>query len=294
MMALWRIHILFLTGGLIGVLALYGWASASPSAPSDHSFRFQQHHAQAHELERHQVMTAARDDNGAEDAPVELNAAAEPVGMEEDADGWVEGLVTIPDPLEPVNRVFFQFNDKLYFWFLKPVGRGYGYVVPQTARVSIRNFFSNLIMPIRAVSCLLQGKIKGLGIEVLRFVVNTTAGFAGFQDVAKQHLDLPLQDEDLGQVLAFYGIGPGFYIDLPFLGPSSLRATVGWVGQLYLNPLDYLVKDWWPNIGVRSSDLVNRTSLRIGEYESLKDAALDPYVALRDAYYQYRISQIEK
>ncbi|MDZ7695978.1 MAG: VacJ family lipoprotein [Deltaproteobacteria bacterium] len=293
-MARWRIHILFLMGGMIGFLTLCRWASASPPSPYDHSFQFQEHHAQAHELERHKVTVASRNDTDAEDAPVELNEAAEPVGMEEDADGWAEGLVTIPDPLEPVNRVFFQFNDKLYFWVLKPVGQGYGYVVPQTARVCIRNFFSNLIMPIRAVSCLLQGKIEGLGIEVLRFVVNTTAGFAGFQDVAKQQLDLPLQDEDLGQVLAFYGIGPGFYIDLPFLGPSSLRATVGWVGQLYLNPLDYLVEDWWSNIGVRSCDLVNRTSLRIGEYESLKDAALDPYVALRDAYYQYRISQIEK
>jgi len=112
--------------------------------------------------------------------------------------------------------------------------------------------------------------------------------------VAKQALDYPIQDEDLGQVMAFYGIGPGFYLNLPFLGASTLRDTAGWVGGLYLNPLDYIIEDWWPNIGARTFYIVNNTSLRIGEYEALKDASLDPYVAMRDAYFQYRRNQIEK
>ena len=189
---------------------------------------------------------------------------------------------------------FFAFNDAAYFWFFKPVGEGYSFVMPQVLRVSIRNFFTNLSMPIRLVSSLLQGKIKSVGMILVRFVVNSSAGFLGFQDVAKLALDYPVQDEDLGQVFAFYGIGPGFYLNLPFLGASSLRDTVGWVGGLYLNPLDYIVEDWWANIGVRAFDMTNKTSLRIGEYEALKDASLDPYVAMRDAYFQYRLNQIEK
>ena len=281
-------------GGLIVLLAVCGWAADSPPSGLYHDAEFQDHHVEPQELAQNEVPAASPETDDSADAPKELEEAAEPVGMEEDADGWAEELSAIPDPLEHMNRVFFQFNDKLYFWVLKPVSEGYSWALPQTARLCVRNFFSNLIMPIRAVSCLLQGKIKGLGIEVLRFVVNTTVGFAGFQDVARQQLELPIQDEDLGQVFAFYGIGPGFYIDLPMLGPSSLRDTVGWVGQLYLNPLDYIVEDWLPNIGVRSCDLVNRTSLRIGDYEALKRASLDPYVALRDAYHQYRISQTEK
>ncbi len=199
-----------------------------------------------------------------------------------------------PDPLEPMNRAFFTFNDKAYFWFFKPVAEGYNTVMPEVLRLSIKNFFTNLSMPIRLVSCLLQGKIKGVGITLVRFVVNSSAGFLGFQDVAKLALDYPVQDEDLGQVFAFYGIGPGFYLNLPFLGASSLRDTTGWVAGLYLNPWDYIVEDFWPNMGGRAFDMMNKTSLRVGEYEALKDAALDPYVAMRDAYFQYRLNQIEK
>jgi len=216
----------------------------------------------------------------------------------EDSEAWpedetVEGSL-YPDPLEPMNRAFFAFNDAAYFWVFKPVGEGYSYVIPEVMRISFRNFFTNLSMPIRLVSSLLQGKIKSVGMILVRFVVNSSVGFLGFQDVAKQALDYPIQDEDLGQVMAFYGIGPGFYLNLPFLGASTLRDTVGWVGGLYLNPLDYIIEDWWPNIGVRTFYIVNNTSLRIGEYEALKDASLDPYVAMRDAYFQYRRNQIEQ
>ncbi len=216
----------------------------------------------------------------------------------EDSEDWPEDELSeesiFPDPLEPMNRAFFTFNDAAYFWFFKPVGEGYSVVMPEVLRVAIRNFFTNLSMPIRLVSSLLQGKIESVGIILVRFVVNSSAGFLGFEDVAKQALDYPVQDEDLGQVFAFYGMGPGFYLNLPFLGAGSLRDTVGWVGGLYLNPLDYFVEDWWPNIGIRAFDMTNKASLRIGEYEALKDASLDPYVAMRDAYFQYRLNQIEK
>lgn len=200
----------------------------------------------------------------------------------------------IPDPFEPLNRCFFQFNDKFYFWVLKPVSKGYNTVAPELLRVSIRNFFSNLCMPIRAVSCLLQGKITGFGEELLRFVVNSSAGFLGFQDVAKQALNIEMRDEDLAQTLGFYGIGPGFYIHLPILGPFSGRSLFGWAGEQFLNPVDYFFDSWTLLLSIRSYDYVNRASLRIGEYEALKRAALDPYVSLRNGYWQYRENKIKE
>ncbi len=200
----------------------------------------------------------------------------------------------IPDPLEPMNRVFFQFNDKLYFWVLKPVGTVYEKVFPELLRICVRNFFSNLYMPVRAVNCLLQGKFEGFGKELVRFAVNSTAGFCGFQDVAKQALKWDKQEEDFGQTLAFYGVGPGCYINLPVLGPSSLRDTVGWVGDQFINPLDIFGESWVANLSLRCYDWVNLTSLRLGEYESFKRAALDPYVAMREAFWQYRQNQIKK
>ena len=117
-------------------------------------------------------------------------------------------------------------------------------------------------------------------------------------DVAKIALDMDIQDEDLGQTLAFYGFGHGIYLNWPFLGPSSIRDTLGWAGDLYFDPLNYAFKDYRysfaVNLAVRGYDRVNTSSLKLGEYEAFKRAALDPYVAMRDAYVQYRVSRIKE
>ncbi len=205
-----------------------------------------------------------------------------------------EEVETIADPLEPINRIFFVFNDKLYFWLLKPIAKGYSKVVPEPARVGVRNFFSNLLMPVRLVNCLLQGKFRAAGTEALRFIINSTVGFLGVQDVAKNEGHLEVHEEDLGQSLGAFGLGPGIYINWPIFGPSSLRDTVGMIGDFFLDPINYSVTRTKYRIAVKGYDKVNRTSLTIGDYESLKKAALDPYVAVRDAYFQYRRSLIKK
>lgn len=199
----------------------------------------------------------------------------------------------IPDPFEPINRIFFHFNDKLYFWVLKPVATGYKKVTPDQFRICVRNFFSNLLMPIRAVNCLLQGKFQGFGSELLRFFVNSTVGMLGLMDPAQTALKLEKQDEDFGQTLGLYGLGPGFFINWPILGPSSVRGTVGLVGDMYLDPVIWTSLDLGERFVIRGYELVNTTSLSLGEYDALKKAALDPYVALRDAYYQYRQNKIK-
>ncbi len=205
-----------------------------------------------------------------------------------------EERVEIADPLEPFNRAMFHFNDKFYFWLLKPVAQGYKEVVPEPARISVKNFFSNLGFPIRFLSCLLQADFSGAATEAGRFSINTIWGIGGLMDPASsRELDLKKQDTDIGLTLASYGVGHGFYLVWPFLGPSSPRDTIDLAGRFLLNPLSYITP-WYYPLGIKALDVVNVTSLSIGDYESLKEAAIDPYVALRDAYIQYRQKQIKR
>jgi len=159
--------------------------------------------------------------------------------------------------------------------------------------VGVRNFFSNVTTPVRLVNCLLQADPKCAGTETERFLLNTTIGLAGFLDPAKKKFKIEKRDRDFGQTLGVWGIGPAFYIDWPILGPSSLRDTVGYVGDLTLDPRTYLpARFLFVEMGIWVLDKVNGVSLEIGEYEDLKKAAIDPYIALRDAYYQYRQNKI--
>jgi len=198
------------------------------------------------------------------------------------------------DPLSSWNKGMFHFNDKLYFWVLKPLARGYTAITPDVFRRGVKNFFYNLTMPVRLVNCLFQGKGNAAASEFARFVINTTAGGLGFGNPADQNPDLVVSTgEDLGQTFGKYGIGNGFYIVWPILGPSTLRDSVGLVGDYFLNPLSYVeYSETW--MAVKGFDLVNRTSFHIGEYEALKNSALDPYVALRNSYLQYREKKIKE
>lgn len=205
-----------------------------------------------------------------------------------------EEYAGISDPLEPINRVFFQFNDKLYFWFLKPVSSGYKAVVPNPARIGVKNFFSNLAFPIRFVNCILQAKFEGAGYEVGRFLTNSILGLGGFINVAEKQFNMKAYDEDFGQTLGAYGLGNGFYINWPVLGPSTLRDTIGDAGDFFLDPVYYADLDTTYDISIKGYEKVNDTSLVIGDYEDLKKSAIDPYIAFRDAYFQYRRNKVEK
>ena len=204
-----------------------------------------------------------------------------------------EEPVRIADPLYPWNNAMYQFNDKLYFWALKPVAQGYSAVFPEDIRVAIGNVFYTVTTPIRFVGDLLQLKIKKAGNELVRLVYNSTVGVLGMVDAAKVDLDIPRHDEDLGQTLGTYGIGHGVYIVWPFFGPSSLRDTVGLIGDGFLDPV-YYITPWEASLGVKAYDKVNDTSLHIGDYEDLIEAAVDPYVAIRDAYVQHRKKQVKE
>jgi phospholipid-binding lipoprotein MlaA len=201
--------------------------------------------------------------------------------------------IQIADPLAPWNRLMFHVNDKLYFWFLKPLAQGYRFVFPVFIRNGVKNFFRNIYTPIRFTSCLLQGKGTAAGNEFSSFFINSTWGVLGFGEPAQKKLQFKLSDEDLGQTFGAYGIGNGFYIVWPVLGPSTLRDSVGSAGDRFLNPISY-VEPTGAAIGIWFYDRLNETSFRIGEYETVKQAAIDPYVAVRNGYIQFRNARVEE
>ena len=143
--------------------------------------------------------------------------------------------------------------------------------------MGVRNFFSNFTTPVRLVNCLLQARLKGAGNETARFFINTTLGIAGVLDPAKKAFKIEKQEADFGQTLGVWGMGPVFYIHWPILGPSTLRETVGYVGDTLLDVRTYLPREFLiVNASAWVLEKVNETSLTLGEYESLKKAALDP------------------
>ncbi len=211
------------------------------------------------------------------------------VGVEEESAG--NGGLYIADPIEPWNRAMYHFNDKLYFWLLKPVAQGYKAVLPEDLRAVFVNFYENIKAPILIVNHLLQGRPGNAGTELTRFVINSTMGAAGLRDCAGDCFGIKRQKAEFGQTLGKYGIGFGFYLVWPILGPSCPRDTVGWLGDLALTPTTYMSPHYASTetaAGFTVHDKINDLSFHIGDYEAIKKAAIDPYVALRDAYVQHR------
>jgi phospholipid-binding lipoprotein MlaA len=226
-----------------------------------------------------------------EEAPFEEDPFEEdPFG---NADSDDEPAVQVADPLIGWNRIMFHINDKLYFWVLKPVSKGYRVVIPTKVRIGLKNFFTNLLGPLRFTNCLLQNKGEAAEAELVRFVMNSTIGVLGFGNPAKKYPNLALNDEDFGQTFGRWGIGQGFYIVWPVLGPSTLRDSFGMVGDSFLKPY-YYVEPRESILGLWALDRVNTVSFHIGDWESFKEMALDPYEASRDFHIQYRKNQVAK
>lgn len=200
----------------------------------------------------------------------------------------------IADPLESLNRGMFIVNDRLYFWVLKPVATGWRNITPSPVRTGIRNVFYNLTAPVRVINQLLQGKGKAAAAETGKFFVNSIWGIFGLIDASQQLPSLQVPPEDLGQTLGHWGIGNGFYLVLPLLGPSTLRDGIGQVGDFFLQPTSYADWNLETRIGKSALETVNSTSFRIGDYETIKGASLDPYTAVRNGYVQMRMQAVSR
>ncbi len=205
------------------------------------------------------------------------------------------------DPLSGYNKIMTNFNDKFYIHILNPVAKTYKKALPKPIRKGIDNFLDNLMYPMRLLNNLLQFKFKNSYLETQRFLLNSTIGLAGFIDVANDNFHIKQHTEDFGQTLGYYGIGSGFYIVWPLLGPSNLRDSVGLVTDSIINPMTYMENRGYnlfdnstEALGVTVEKTINYSSLHVGEYEKLKKDAIDLYPFLRNIYEQRRKKEISE
>lgn len=211
-----------------------------------------------------------------------------------ETDPFAKKSQPVPDPLEKLNRAMFDLNDKLYFVFWKPLATIYSAYIPCGVRSGIKNVFENIKMPVRFLNNLLQCKPDRAGNEVKRFLINTTLGMGGFFDVAHTHFKMNAYDEDFGQTLGVWGFKHKLYLNLPILGPSSGRDVIGRAVDVVTTPLFYMPVELGVSAGIRGGEMVNWTSLKMGEYEDFKKSAVDPYVSMRDGYIQYREDEVAR
>lgn len=216
----------------------------------------------------------------------------------DDDDDFLDSIDTgsiIADPIEPWNRFWFGFNDILIENVVSPVHKGYRYITPEGMRTGVSNAYRNIKFPIRFVNCLLQGKGREAGVEFSSFMLNTTAGLGGIFDVASSHKKIvEPQNEDGGQTLGVWGVGEGFYIVWPLLGPSNLRDTFGLGIDYFANPLNYMFDSWEVDLAVSGYLIFNGLDETINAYETMKGIAVEPYTAIRDGYTQLRRAEIAR
>lgn len=187
---------------------------------------------------------------------------------------------TSSDPLEGLNRSIYAFNNTADKYILRPVAKGYNSAVPKPAKKGVSNFFSNLGEPISAVNNLLQGKVdRALG-STYRFVVNSTVGILGLLDVAK-HQGVEKTPEDLGQTLAVWGVKPGPYLMLPFLGPTNLRDGLGrGVTSAVYYPINQISDSNGVRLGLTGLSIVDQRVGLLG-FDSALEKQLDPYLFIK-------------
>lgn len=192
----------------------------------------------------------------------------------------------VNDPLSGYNKIMTGFNVALYSYALNPLLKGYNAITPEFFRTGARNFFDNLLGPLRFVGNVLQFKFHYAGEELQRFLANTIIGFGGLMDPASK-MNLTKHPADLGLVLAHWGVGGGFHIVLPILGPSNLRDTLALPALWYASPSSYL-EPAWVSVTVGAYSFANELSLRLDELDELYFNTPNLYPFLRDAYEQRR------
>jgi len=190
------------------------------------------------------------------------------------------------DPFEGWNRAMFSFNQKADKYVLKPLAEGYQAITPAPVRKGVSNFFNNLGEPITAVNSVLQAKPGKAARSLTRFLFNTTFGLLGLFDVAGA-MGIEHEKEDLGQTLAYWGVGSGPYLVLPILGPSNLRDLGGRVVDRPLNPVS-----WQDEVGMTEVLFTDGIQTRAQLLGVEPKSVGDPYVLMRSAYEQRRRYEI--
>lgn len=215
------------------------------------------------------------------------------------------------DPIEPVNSAVFEFNYRLDKYVIKPVAQVYNFFIPPDVQQSFSNVFQNIRFFPRLLNNLFQAKFEGAGIEMSRFLINSTLGVGGLFDPAGIMFELKTPSEDLGQTLGTYGVGPGPFLMVPFFGPFTLRDGVGFIGDGFLDPFNWfilpfiktnsipqLVQDR-SNIrtirfGLGGGEAINLRALNLEKFQGVEEGTLDLYGAIRNGYLQQRLNAIQE
>ena len=209
--------------------------------------------------------------------------------------GCASTATTVPDQNDPFagwNRGTQTFNDNLDKAILKPMAKGYQWITPDFVSEGVTNFFSNINDIGVTINGLLQFKLTQSGMDAGRFLINTTAGVAGFIDVAKM-IDLPKHKEDFGQTLGYWGVPSGSYLVLPFFGSSSPRDAVGLVGDALFNPLTYVsifggAAATAATAGSRVLDVTDKRANLMTTEKIVDEGAVDRYDFIKNSYEQNR------
>lgn len=198
----------------------------------------------------------------------------------------------VTDPIEPVNRVILKFNDAVDFLILRPIAWTYNKITPDPVILAVRRFFLNLKSPVILANDILQFTLDDAATTIGRFGVNSTIGFLGFFDPASS-LGLPRHVADFGQTMHAYGAGPGPYVVVPILGPSTARDGVGSIVDIFFDPLHYLLPTP-ANLGLTGAKALSVREELLDPIDELRESSIDFYGALRSAYYQRRAVELGK
>lgn len=196
----------------------------------------------------------------------------------------------INDPLEPLNRAILEFNLVLDKAILKPVAYVYRQCVPAPLRDNVHNFLSNLGSPVTFANDLMQGELDRAGTVMARFAMNSSLGVFGINDVAAK-FGLPGHEEDFGQTLAIWSVGPGPYLMLPILGPTNLRDGVGISVDSLIDPFPHLASEVF-GLGAATGRAVDSRARHYDQFNELEERSLDFYAAVRSLYRQRRADMI--
>lgn len=229
----------------------------------------------------------------------ESAAAASPAedfgGLDDYDDYSAEDLAAQDDPLEGWNRFWFHVNDWFLEYIVKPLHKGYAFVVPEPLRNGISNFAHNAAFPVRMVNSLLQGEFAQAGVEFDRSLVNFMVSL-GFADVASQSKPLyPYhpETENFDYTLGVWGVPDGPYFIIPFLGPSTIRGAAGEAGDAFMKPQYYML-DWEVSTASSVYLAFNGADSLYKAYDQITESALEPYVALRNAYLNMRKNRMQR
>lgn len=196
------------------------------------------------------------------------------------------------DPWEKYNRRVHAFNMAVDRGFAKPLARAYVAAVPRPMRVGVSNFFDNLGQPVTLVNSLLQGNPRGAANSLGRFLLNSTVGIGGLLDVATK-AKMPKRGEDFGQTLAVWGWQRSRYLELPLLGPRTVRDMIGLVGDSRLRPVQY-VEDDKTRVFLQGLQLVDLRAKLLPIEGLMNQGAVDEYALFRDMWLQRRNYQINQ